>query len=390
LNSELRICIVYDHFFPHTIGGAERWLRGLAERLAKDGHQVTFVTLQHWEDGELDQPLGVRVVTLGRSMAQYGKERRRIVPAMLFGLRLMLHLLRHGRKYDVVHTASFPYFSILGAAAAGTLAPYQLVVDWVEVWTFEYWREYLGPIGGWIGWRLQQACMRVTQRAVCFSRLNAGRLKAFGFTGDLTIVKGAHSERLFNPLPRGEPLIVFAGRHIREKRVPDLVVAFARVRQFAPELRLLILGDGPEREKVIRLVEELRLRDVVHAPGFVSNEEMSDAVRRAACLVLPSRREGYGLVVVEACARGTPVVVVTHPDNAATELVQDGINGVIASSSSAVDLSDAILRVYEAGEAMRATTVDWFSRNSENLSLEHAFRVVLDAYIRDEELNTGV
>ena len=51
------------------------------------------------------------------------------------------------------------------------------------------------------------------------------------------------------------------------------------------------------------------------------------------CLVLPSRREGYGLVVVEAAALGTPSVVVRGPDNAATELVEDGKNGFVAPSA---------------------------------------------------------
>ena len=46
--------------------------------------------------------------------------------------------------------------------------------------------------------------------------------------------------------------------------------------------------------------------------------------------MLPSRREGYGLVVVEACAAGTPSVVVADPDNAATELIEEGVNGFVA------------------------------------------------------------
>ena len=65
--------------------------------------------------------------------------------------------------------------------------------------------------------------------------------------------------------------------------------------------------------------------------------------------MLPSRREGYGLVVVEACAAGTPSVVVADPDNAATELIEEGVNGFVAPSASPEDLAAAILRVREAG-----------------------------------------
>ena len=63
---------------------------------------------------------------------------------------------------------------------------------------------------------------------------------------------------------------------------------------------------------------------------------------RAMCMVLPSRREGYGLVVIEAAARGTPSVVVEGPDNAAVELIEEGVNGVVAASASAEDLAAAI------------------------------------------------
>ena len=89
---------------------------------------------------------------------------------------MLAHLARHGRRYDVVHTASFPYFGLLAAGALRRRRRYRLVVDWHEVWTREYWRDYLGRAGGWVGWRVQRACARVPQRAFCFSRLHAERL----------------------------------------------------------------------------------------------------------------------------------------------------------------------------------------------------------------------
>ena len=114
---------------------------------------------------------------------------------------------------------------------------------------------------------------------------------------------------LGEPLP-AEPVIVFAGRHIPEKRVTAIVPAFLEARKRSPELRMEIFGDGPDRPEVLRQVAEHGLEDVVDVPGFVPEERIDAALRRALCLVLPSRREGYGLVVIEAAARGTPSVVV--------------------------------------------------------------------------------
>jgi glycosyltransferase involved in cell wall biosynthesis len=97
-------------------------------------------------------------------------------------------------------------------------------------------------------------------------------------------------------------------------------------------------------------------------------------------MALPSRREGYGQIVVESAAQGVPSIVVRDPDNAATELVEDGVNGVIAASASAQDLAAAILRIHAAGPAMRVSTTDWFARNAQRLSLENSLDAVVASY----------
>jgi len=119
-------------------------------------------------------------------MSLYRHGRRRTLPPLLFGLGVLAHLVRRGRRYDIVHTASFPYFPVLAAGAARQRGRFRLLVDWHEVWTHDYWREYLGRVGGSIGWRIQRACLRVPQQAFCFSRLHERRLGALGLNGELT------------------------------------------------------------------------------------------------------------------------------------------------------------------------------------------------------------
>src|ERR1044072_9409040 len=135
----MRICLVYDCLFPHTVGGAER---------------------------------------------------RRVLPPVVFGAGVLWHLLRHGRRYDVIHTASFPYFSLLAAGLLRRFARYRLVVDWHEFWSKPYWREYLGPLGGRIGWSVQRLCLRIQQQAFCFSRLYERRLRQEGVRGPVVVLEG--------------------------------------------------------------------------------------------------------------------------------------------------------------------------------------------------------
>jgi glycosyltransferase involved in cell wall biosynthesis len=382
----MRICLVYDCLYPYTIGGAERWYRALAERIAEAGHDVTYLTLRQWPRGADPGVPGVEVVTVGPHMPLYTDGRRRILPPVVFGAGVFLHLLRRGKRYDVVHTSSFPYFSLLAAASLRRALRGRLFVDWLEVWTREYWQEYLGRLG-WIGWRIQRQAVRTRHRAFCLSRLHAERLREEGFDGPITILRGLYSGGTESRPPRRDPapVVVFAGRHIPEKRVTSIPAAVAAARRVLPELRAEIYGDGPERPELLRRIGELGLEEIVAAPGVVPAEQVAEALGASLCLILPSRREGYGLVVVEAAAKGTPSVLVAGPDNAAAELIEDDVNGFVAQDAEPETLAAAIIRIHEAGEALRATTADWYRRNQEALSIDSSLDKVLAAYAESAE-----
>lgn len=386
----MRVCVVYDCLFPYTVGGGERWYRSLAGRLAAEGHDVTYLTLRQWPRGERpDGGPGVRVRAVGPRMELYASGgRRRILPPLVFGLGVLWHLLRHRRRYDVVHTSAFPYFSLLAAALARGVGRFELVVDWFEVWSDTYWRDYLGPIGGRVGGLVQRACAHVRQRAFCFSELHAERLREEGLRGEATVLRGLYDNReraapqpVAASAPReAEPLVLFAGRLIPEKQAPLGVAAVSLARRQIEGLRAVFYGDGPEREALRAEIERLGLGDVVEAPGFADAATLEERMRTALCLLLPSRREGYGLVVVEAAARGTPSVVVAGEDNAATELIEEDRNGTIAERADAEAIAAAIVRVHRAGPRLRERTAEWFAENAERLSLEHSLALVLASY----------
>jgi glycosyltransferase involved in cell wall biosynthesis len=375
----LHICLVYDCLYPYTVGGGERWYRALAERLAAEGFEVTYLTLRQWEPGEEPEIPGVQVEVVGPRMELYVDGRRRIGPAIRFGWGVTRHLLWNGRRYHVVHCASTPFFALIGAGLARR-GRYRLLVDWIEVWTRSYWREYLGRLKGTVAWGIQRFSTRFGERAFTFAHLHERRLHAEGFRGPIEVI-GVYAGPLARPEPAEvEPAVVFVGRHIPEKGVLALPEALRLARDELPELRGQILGDGPLRAEVEQRVRETGLGDAVSVPGFVGEDEVRTAVRRALCLALPSTREGYGLVVIEAASLGTPSVVVDHPDNAALELVEDGVNGVVAASAEPVELSAAFLRVNRAGRAMRESTAEWFERNGRRLSLQASLEKVVAAY----------
>ncbi len=380
-NRRLRICLVYDSLQPYRIGGAERWYYSLVERLASAGHDVTYVTMRQWDRSASGTHPSARVVAVGPRMENYRPGgNRTILPPLLFGLGVLLHLLRHGRRYDVVHASSFPYFSLLAAAVARPIGRYRIVVDWLEFWSRDYWRSYLGALGG-VGWTVQRLCLGVRQHAFCLAELTAARLRAHHVNGDVEVLKGLYAGDLTPHQPEpAEPVVVFAARLIREKRVTLAIEAIALAQRELPQLTARIFGRGPQWDDAARLIAERGLGEIIQMTDFVERPVLEATMARALCLLHPSSREGYGLVVVEASAAGLPSILVAGEDNAATELVDDGVNGVVVSDPSAEQLAAAIVRVHAAGQALRLSTAAWFADNAARLSIDSSLSKVVASY----------
>jgi glycosyltransferase involved in cell wall biosynthesis len=375
----MHICLVYDCLFPWTIGGAERWYRNLGERLASEGHQVTYLTLLQWN--ETPQIKGVDVVAVGPRMPLYRKGKRRLLPPLRFGFGVFLHLLRHGRRYDVVHTASFPYFSLLAAGMARYFGRYRIVCDWHEVWSREYWKEYLGPLGR-IGILVQMLCAQVPQKAYTFSRLHKERVQDLGVASvsQLTGEYSPQSEPIRNLNAAIPHYVVYAGRFIPDKRIGLLVDALALAHRSMPGIRAQLIGDGPTRLDIEARIKELGLGEAISCPGFVSREALDDAMASALCVVQPSSREGYGMVVIEAAHRGVPTIVVAAPDNAATELISHGRNGFIVQAPEPTLLASAIAECETRGSDLRRSTRHWYNDNEKSLALDTSLAEVVQEY----------
>src|SRR5687768_2722141 len=115
----LRVALVYDRLFPHTIGGLERYYDGLARGLLAQ-HRVTYVTR---DPGRASAPPTsvhpYAVVAVAPASAYYSTGGRRLLgPPVHFGIGVFLHMLRHGHSYDIVHCAAFPYFSVIACRLA--------------------------------------------------------------------------------------------------------------------------------------------------------------------------------------------------------------------------------------------------------------------------------
>ena len=358
-----KICIVYDCFFPLTLGGAERWYRELTDELVGHGAQVTYLTRRQWSN-EAPVVTGAQIVAVCASSELYDAEgTRRVRPSLAFGFGTFRWLLRHRHEFDAVHIASFPFFSLLGAwsALAGSRTP--LFVDFLEVWSFSYWRSYAGNLVGSLGATIQRLCILITQSAQVFVEENAQRLRSAGFHGNIVVLAGLVPEeqvgRVVSSHAPALPVVLFVGRLVKEKGVRDLAQILAEVRALNSTVTMVVVGNGPERQLVEADFSRRGLSEFVRFTGRVSDAELYQLYSEATCTVVPSYREGYGIVVAESAAAGTPVVVSHQPENLAVGLIDSGVNGFI-SQPSATDVALTIDRVIVAGDDLRRSTAEWY------------------------------
>ena len=270
-SSSVRICIVYDCLYPYTIGGAERFYRDLAEGLAAEGHEVTYLTLRQWGRAETGEVPGVRVVTAGprhealrrRQAADpaAARVRRRRAPASA-AARARLRPRAH-RLVPVLRPARRSCRPPRGAASSSPSTGPRCGRARTGASTSAGSATSAGGV--------QRRCIRVRQQALCPSELHARRLRDEGARGPVIVYRGlyAGAADVRRRSRRSPSSSSPAATSRRSGRPPWLRPLRWRASRF-PELRGEIFGDGPDRPEVLRQIAEAGLDGVVEAPGFVS------------------------------------------------------------------------------------------------------------------------
>ena len=379
----LRIAVVYDCLYPVNTGGGERVYRAIAELLVQRGHAVDYLTRSQWEAGAAPAtPFRVRPIWRGEIATADGT--RTTGAALGFAAAVFRALVRRRRDYDLVLVSALPPLNVLAARLALLGSRVWLAADWLEVWPLRKWREYSGLLVGGLAWAVQSLGLRASDEATVNSRFTLERAHRGGLGARTGLVLGLLDLVPDAPAPDDDPpavdpgLVLFAGRHIPDKRLPALPAALRVAARDRPGVRLVVTGSGSETGALLAAAEEAGV--AVDLRGRVTDAELETLMATAAVLVNPSRREGFGLVVAEAAAHGTPSVVVAGEDNAAAELVADGVNGYVAATTAPEELGAAIGRALDDGEALRASTLAWFRTARTSSRLDTSVDALLARY----------
>jgi glycosyltransferase involved in cell wall biosynthesis len=335
----VRIAYLYDCVYPYQIGGIERRVWELSKRLSERGHEVHLFGMQFWDEKSVLEKDGVFLHGVCPARVLYSGGRRKVAPAVSYACRLFAPLLFE--KFDLIDAQAFPYLHCFPAKVSSVIRKTPLVITWHEVWG-EYWYRYLGR-WGFIGRSIEWGVSRLSRNIIAVSPSTARDLLSLGLGNGITVIPNGIDCRHIGTIPPASLVsdIIFAGRFIPEKNVDMVIAAVDILRREIPDIRAVIVGDGPQKDSLHTKVHDRGLEKHVTFTGFLDNPDSVISLMKASkVFVFPSVREGFGMAALEAMACGLPVVTVDHPGNATTDLVTPE-TGIITSLSPE-SLADAV------------------------------------------------
>jgi glycosyltransferase involved in cell wall biosynthesis len=290
---------------------------------------------------------------------------------------------RLSQSFDVVvdQVNTIPFFTPLWADVPQVMLIHQLAR---EVW----WYESPFPMS-LIGYVAEPLYLRLYQNvpAMTVSASTKDDLRRLGFKASIVIIPQG-LEPISKPAAAraGQPRFLYVGRLAPSKRVSDVIRAFAMFSKSSPDAELRLIGDGPPAylRKLETLAHDLVVSENVHFLGRVSSEDKHRDMASAHALLLASAREGWGLVVTEANALGTPAIAYDVPG--LRDSVRNEDTGLLVNQSPR-SLADAMARLMtdQALYQRLSTAAAAWSATFSYESTTTAFRNELAGIVRERQ-----
>jgi glycosyltransferase involved in cell wall biosynthesis len=167
-------------------------------------------------------------------------------------------------------------------------------------------------------------------------------------------------------IPPEALVILFVGRLAPEKELRILIRAFSLVRPEIPSSMLIFIGDGPDRAMLESLTSELGLNDSIRFVGRTQSDRVRSWLQAADAFALVSSNEGFSCSLLEAMSTALPSIVSDIPAN--TQLIEDGVNGLVTKLRDEKSIASAIVRLFSdaslretLGQAARRRVLENYS-----------------------------
>ncbi len=354
----MEIAYIYDAVYPWVKGGAEKRIYELSKRLAARGHTVHCYGIKWWAGKDEIVREGVRLHGICQPRPLYVDGKRSIAEATSFAAGLLAHPAREA----IVDCQNFPYLSCFSARVSRNWngrkiqKPQKLFITWHEVWG-DYWYDYLGRKGA-AGRIIERAAARLTSHNIAVSMRTKRDLEQLGAKGIQVLPNGIDWQKIEKIAPSPEQSdILFAGRLAAHKNIDQLIMAVSILKSELPDVRVAIIGDGPEKERLRSATRKMNLEKNIQFYGFMENYSDALALMKSSrVFAFPSSREGFGMAALDANACGLPVVTADHRMNAVMDLITEN-TGVVCPPGPG-ELAEGLLWALQESGRMRAPCRD--------------------------------
>ncbi|OBI76531.1 glycosyltransferase family 4 protein [Mycobacterium sp. E740] len=361
-------------------GGSEAYLQRIGAQLVEDGFEVALRTARYPGARRRDVVDGVRISRGGRRHTVYIWAGLAMVLA-----RFGLGPLRRAKPDVVIDTQN-------GIPFMARLAYGRRVALLVHHCHREQW-PVAGPVMGRVGWFVESKLSPRAHRHnqyVTVSLPSARDLGALGVRpGQIAVVRNGLDEapaHVLEPARSATPRVVVLSRLVPHKQIEDALEAVAALRQRIPELTLDIVGGGWWEPRLVEHAALLGISDAVTFHGHVDDETKHHVLQQSWVHVLPSRKEGWALAVIEAGQHSVPTIGY-RSSGGLTDSIVDGVTGLLVDEhDELVDgmerlLTDQVLREQLGAKAqIRSTEFSW--RQS-----AEAMRTVLESVHRGQYIS---
>lgn len=347
-------------------GGAEQYVHRIASRWVAAGADVTWFTARPAGHAARDTIDGIRVVRAGGELSLY--------------LHAAARLLRAGDDFDAVVDCQngIPFFAPLFVRPT---TPVVQVVHHVHQDQFEaHYPRTVAAVGRFLEGPLSRRVYR-DRAVVAVSPSTREQIRRrLGFTGPIHIVPNGSTYVPTLSGPRDpDPTITIVTRLVAHKRVDLLLQHIRTVTDRIPRLRVNIVGDGPERQRLQGLVTDLGLHPTVTFHGYLSAESRDAMLSRAWVTTSTSAAEGWGCSIIEAAAWGVPCVALDVVG--VRDAIVDGRTGRLVQPGEdfAGALTGVIRELADEAHATKTASAcqDWARRFSWDRSAELLAGVLL-------------
>ncbi len=332
-------------------GGSERYVEAMARGLVQRGHTVTIACATYPGAARDELVDGVRFVRRGTKLSIYV----RVLARLLLGL--------YGRVDHVVDVQNgLPFFTRLA-----TRKPVTVLVHHVHR---EQWPVVYPGLTGRIGWFIESRVAPLLYRRSQYVTVSeASRDELVGLGVDRERIAVVHNGT--EPAPAvavvrsPTPRLCVVGRLVPHKQVEHAIDVVDRLTAEFPDLELDVVGDGWWHEELATYARERGLCDRVHLLGFVDERTKHEVYARSWAMLLPSLKEGWGIVIGEAGVHGTPTLAYREAGGP-TESIDHKDSGVLVDSvdelaaETAAVLRDESWRAFlGAGAHRKAERYSW-------------------------------